>query len=474
MSTDYKNYFKGKKVTQLGLGLLGRGVGDAAFLLESGVAELIVTDKKSEIELVTSVLKLKKASSDLGSHNGRLIFRLGEHNLEDFQSRDMVLKAAGTPLDSPFIVEAKKNNIPIEMDSSLFVKLLPDGVTTIGVTGTRGKSTVTHLINHILKMAGKSVFLGGNVRGVATLPLIKDVKGGDFVVLELDSWQLQGFGDSHISPNIAVFTAFMHDHMNYYNNDPHLYFNDKSNIYLYQNEGGVLIVGEGVAPVVAGKSHGKGKFIIAEKNNVPVEWKKNIIGEHNLLNISCAIEVCKAVGLNESDIKKGVESFDAVEGRLQIVKEIGGVKIYNDNNATTPEATVAAIRALAPQELRNTKYELRNEKPDSKFLNLRSIILICGGSDKGLPLKELIEEIGNNCKYVILLPGTGTDKFLGLKTLSSEIIEVKNLDEAVSEALKRAKKDDYVLFSPAFASFGMFKNEYERGDQFLEAIERFK
>ena len=119
------------------------------------------------------------------------------------------------------------------MDASLFARLASAGVIIIGITGTRGKTTVTNLIYEILKRVGKRVFLGGNIRGVATLPLLKKVKSGDMVVLELDSWQLQGFGDTKISPQVAVFTNFMRDHMNYYRGDMDQYWSDKANIFKY-------------------------------------------------------------------------------------------------------------------------------------------------------------------------------------------------------------------------------------------------
>ena len=191
---------------------------------------------KTEEQLASSLKKLSQFSN--------IKYVLGKHELTDFAGKDMIIKAAGVPLDSIYIAEARKNDIPIEMDASLFVKLA-EGVVIVGVTGTRGKSTVTHLIYEILKEAFKKtkrkVFLGGNVRGLANLPLLKKVKTSDVVVMELDSWQLQGFGEAKISPNIAVFTTFLPDHQNYYKNDMDKYFADKANIYRWQKEGDWLI-----------------------------------------------------------------------------------------------------------------------------------------------------------------------------------------------------------------------------------------
>ena len=220
---DYKQFFQGKKITQLGLGLLGRGVGDAEFLAECG-ADLLVTDKKTKEELKPSLERLAKFPN--------IKFVLGEHRLEDFKNRNFILKGAGVPLDSPYIEEARKNAVPIEMSASLFAKLAPKGVKIVGITGTRGKTTTTMLIYEILKEAfgQDKVFLGGNIKDMVTLPLLKSVKENDYVVMELDSWQLQGFDEAKISPNVAVFTTFLEDHMNYYSGSMEKYFADKANI----------------------------------------------------------------------------------------------------------------------------------------------------------------------------------------------------------------------------------------------------
>ena len=228
---DYRRAFKNKRITLLGLGLLGRGVGDAEFLAKCG-AQVIVTDKKTETELAASVAKLKKYPN--------VTFRLGGHRKEDFEDCDMVLKAAGVPLDSPEIAAARAAGVPVTMSTALFAKYaIAAGAKIVGVTGTRGKTTVAHMIHHSLisafakASADRRAFLGGNVRGISTLSMLPDVRKGDVAVLELDSWQLQGFGDLKISPNISVFTNLMPDHQNYYK-DMDEYFTDKANIFRHQ------------------------------------------------------------------------------------------------------------------------------------------------------------------------------------------------------------------------------------------------
>lgn len=444
---NYKEFFKNKKITVMGLGLLGRGLGYTKFFAENG-ADLIVTDLKTKEQLATSLKALSKFKN--------IKYVLGEHRLEDFRDRDMIIKAAGVPIDSLYIAEARKNKIPVEMDVSLFVKLAP-GVTLVGVTGTRGKSMTTVLIYEILKQnekfLGKKIYLGGNVRGVATLPLLKKVKAGDVLVCELDSWQLQGFGEARISPHISVFTSFMPDHMNYYKDNMKDYFADKANIFKYQKKGDILIVRPHIEKIIP--KNIKSKLIVTDVKNI-TNYKFIVPGEHQRENLTCAVEVAKQFKIPETNIKKAVKNFKGLEGRLQYLKIIKGIKIYNDNNATTPEATIAGIRALA------------EEKKEGK------IILIGGGSDKNLDLDLYVNVLNTFCKAVVLIPGTGTNKLLKNYKIKIPNKKAKDLKEAIKTALGLASRGDIILFSPAFASFGMFNNEYERNDLFMKIVKSLK
>jgi len=436
---NWQEYFKGKKITLLGLGLLGRGVGDAKFLAEAG-ALVTVTDLKSVEELKESVANL--------SHFPNIKFHLGGHKMEDFQSCDMVIKAAGVPLNSPFILEARKNKIPVKMSTALFAELCPPETVIIGITGTRGKSTVTAMIFEILNKAGKNVFLGGNVKGVSTLAHLSETKKEEVAVLELDSWQLQGFGEIKKSPRIAVFTTFMSDHLNYYGGDMDIYLDDKANIFKYQTKEDLLIVGDQAVDILR-KKYGKSinsKIITASLSDLPNDLNLKILGEHNRYNAACAMAVSKVLGIEEKIVKEALENFKGVPGRLELVREVHGVKIYNDTTATTPIATIVALKALG--------------------IN-RNIVLIMGGADKAIDMSELITEIPKHCKALILLPGTGTEKIkLKIESLKFKVIEALNLKEGVEESMRNAEEGNVVLFSPAFASFGMFKNEFDRGDQF--------
>ncbi len=435
----YEDFFNKKNVTVMGLGLLGRGVGDSQFLARH-CSSLVVTDKKSKDDLSSSVEELSTFSN--------ITFRLGGHSKEDFENKDFIVKAAGVPFDSEFILHAQEKKIPVYMSAALLTSIvlqqLPD-VTIIGVTGTRGKSTVTQLIAHILKENGMRVHMGGNVRGTANLPLLDEVEDGDYLVLELDSWQLQGFGDMKISPHIAVFTSFMDDHMNYYKNDKELYFNDKANIYRYQNEYDVIIASPQAKDEIL-KRDKKQDLIEA----LPRKTQMKLIGSHNEMAAGLAYEVAVQCGLTDEEIDSTIATFLPVGGRLEDMGLYRGVRVFNDNNATTGDATVAGISAIE---------ETYNKKP----------IVITGGSDKGLS-KDVYElYLKDHTQEVVYLAGTGTDT---ISLPKNHLYD--RLEDCVKQAFLLAKEGDVILFSPGFASFSRyFNNEYERNDAFVEEVKKF-
>ena len=441
---DASGNFRDKKITVMGLGLLGRGVGDAKYLAECG-ADLIITDLKTREQLAESVAHLKDFSN--------ITYVLGEHRLEDFKNRNLILKAAGVPLDSVYIAEAEKNNIPVRMSADLFAEI--SGVSVVGVTGTRGKSTVAHMIYAILKEAGKKVLFGGNVRGVSNLELLKEITPEHIAVLELDSWQLQGFGEAKISPNIGVFTTFYQDHLNYYGstllttgkNVMDAYLADKANIFLYQKPEDTLVLGKQCAATIIEKFGNaiESKIVITDELKLPDTWVLSIPGLHNRYNASLALAVARAMQIPDEVSRRALESFAGVPGRLELIAEKNGVKIYNDTTSTTPEATNVAITALSDVG-RGTSY----------------IILIMGGTDKGLDMSALLAKLPE-LKRVILLAGSGTERIRG-ELPDSPVYNA--LASAVEDAFAHAEAVDIILFSPAFTSFGMFKNEFDRGDQF--------
>jgi len=312
---------------------------------------------------------------------------------------------------------------------------------------------VTHLLEAILKAAHIPVILGGNVRGISTLALLPEVKAESLALMELDSWQCQGFGEAKLNPHIAIFTTFMPDHMNYYHGSMDAYLADKAQIFLHQKPEDTLIVGSQAAEIIKEKygSAIPSHLVVADPGDFPQGWKINLLGVHNLLNAMCAIDAARTLGINDGIIKEAIGIFTAVPGRLQFLKEVHGIAIYNDNSSTTPEATMAALRAI----------------PGSRA------VLIMGGADKGLDLSELASLVPVYAKKIILLKGNGTDRLVKANPEAFGKAPVyEHLEDALKDAMAASVEGDLVLFSPAFTSFSMYANEFERGDEFTELVSK--
>jgi len=434
--------FKGKKVIIMGLGLHGGGVGVAQFFYKQG-ANVLVTDLKTEDQLKESLVKLKKI---------KIEYALGQHREIDFKNSDLIIKNPDVLDSSPYLKIAKENNIPVETDINLFFKLTK--VFTIAVTGTKGKSTTASLIYHLLKSKYKKVFLVGNI-GVSPLEIISKIKKGDKVVLELSSFSLENF---KYGPNIAVTTNILPDHLNRYSGMSD-YINSKKNIFKYQNKKDVLFLNEddSIVKDFAKEAHSKVYFYSADKisKSIKVEDYK-LIGRHNLSNLSVAVSVAKLLKVSTNTINKSIKSFKGVPNRQEFIREVNGVKYFNDTTATMPEAVIVAINAFS-----------------EKYINSK-LVLISGGQNKGLNFSELSKSIKEKVDDLILLPGTASDKIEEHLFDYSNVHKVFSMKEAVLKAQKLSKHGDIVVLSPGAASFNLFKNEFDRGDQFIKIVKNLK
>ena len=431
--------FKNKKVLILGLGILGKGVNDAIFFAKHG-AKVTVTDLKNKEQLKPSLKKLAKFKN--------IKYVLGKHREQDILNSDLILRNPDIPIYSPFLQLAFKKNIAVEMDDSLFAKHCP--CTLIGITGTRGKTTTTTIIGELSKLTGRRVFIAGNIKGTATLPLIDKVRPNDIVVLELSSWQLQGFKWNKISPHISVFTNIYPDHLNRYKSMTE-YIDDKKNIFRFQKSEDFIIINKNNKYTLTMRKELKSKALWFEKNQIPKSWKPKMPGEHNLENVAAAIHVGKILGLTMGQMKKTVCDFPGVEHRLEFVAKIGGVQYINDTTSTTPIAGEIALKTVQ-----------------------RPIILVAGGATKKLDLSGFAKAISKTVKAVALLNGTATDeletkikKHGGAKLI---IGRFNNLRAAVKACRAAATNGDTILLSPGCASFGIFKNEFDRGEQFKKIV----
>lgn len=435
-----KKKFTGKRILIVGLGLQGGGVGLSRFFARLG-AQVVVTDKKDENQLLQSINRLKHLP---------IKFHLGGHKVNDFLWADIIFKGPSVPWDLPEIVEAQKRNIPVEMEGSFFASFCPAKI--IGITGTRGKSTTTNLIYQVLRQQRLSVFLAGNLPGISTISLLKKINSNDWVVMELSSWALSGFHRRKISPCIAVFTNFYPDHLNYYKNlNDYLY--DKKAVYLYQKSGDYLIIRQSLIETI-NLDKPRSKIISFSAADFPKKLKY-LRGEHNQENAACVLQVAKVMGLNIKKAVKTISQFRGLPYRQQIIARKNKVFFVNDSTSTTPTATCLAIEAF----------------------NDGNIFLILGGNSKNLPFDTLINQL-IKVEKIILINGSFTDQILPFlkKKYPEKMTRVyNNLKEAVNEGYRLTKKiktKSYILFSPGATSFSMFKNEFHRGEVFNQIVKK--
>ena len=462
------SFFKGKKITVFGLGLHGGGVATVKFLSEYG-ARIIATDLKNKQELTPSLEKLK------GLKNVEYV--LGQHRQEDFTNVDMVIKNPAIPWADKHIKLALENKVPVEMDSSIFLALCKNPI--IGVTGTKGKTTTATLIHEMLVAGGKHPIKVG-IGQEPVLDKLSQLKKDTIVVFELSSWRLSALGRAKKSPHVAVVTNIMRDHLNYYKT-MEKYITDKAYIFSNQTSKDWLIYNcddeiltECVKEISAqkisfcSKSQDSRCAIYIEEGAIylddGVDAKKvvdfsniKLAGKHNQKNVMAAIGACHAVGIDISAMRKALKQFPGIPHRLEFVRELDGVGYYNDTAATIPDAAVLSIDSFSDP-----------------------IVLIAGGNDKELEFSNFAKKITNSCKKTVLLAGSATDKIISEldkidKDWRTENLEVANsMQDAIEKARAASRAGDVILLSPGAASFGLFLNEFDRGDQFREGVMKLK
>lgn len=458
---------KGKKITVMGLGLHGGAVATVRFLSELG-AKIIVTDIKSKEDLAPSIEKLK------GIKNVSFVFN--QHRPEDFTKTDMVIKNPAASWNNKYVKMALENNVPVEVDSSLFFKLCKNPI--IGITGTKGKTTTSSLIYEILKAAGKNPVKVG-IGQVSVLDKLKELKKDSLVVFELSSWRLSALGRYKISPQVAVITNIFPDHLNYYKSMEE-YIRDKKYIYLNQKHEDKCILNWDDDNLREMEKEIKSDLIKFSQNKIEngksvyqsegaiyvnngIDEKKimdiadiKLKGSHNIANVLAAVSCVFALGVDMVAAKKVLAEFKGISHRLELVRDLSGVKYYNDTAATTPESAISGLSSFS-----------------------EPVVLICGGSDKNLDMAGFSKAILEKAKGVIFLKGSGTDKIIeGIKKKVGDGIEdfriVDSMEKAVELAKTEAQSGEIVLLSPGAASFGMFQNEFDRGDKFKEAVKSLK
>ncbi|MBI3421191.1 MAG: UDP-N-acetylmuramoyl-L-alanine--D-glutamate ligase [Candidatus Sungbacteria bacterium] len=446
---DHKKFdLTGKRVLVMGLGLHGGGVGTVKFLASRG-ARITVTDLRTQKVLAPSLEKLKSIKN--------IAYILGRHRESDFLKSDLIVKNPGVPPTSPYLALARKHKIPVTTDMGIFFRACPG--TIIGVTGTRGKSTCAWLIWKFLKTKKKRVFLGGNIRK-SVLEFLHALKPDDLIVLELSSFQLQDLALDHMSPPVAVITNFMRDHMNWHRTMAE-YAAAKSVIFKFQKATDRLFANPDDPKIRAMASMARSRVTFPRLAPVYRTIVDKRLGIHYRSSVALAIAVARHFGANKKNMLAVLKRFRGLEGRQEQLSPVRGVRIVNDTTATIPEAAIAAIvrfRALA--------------KPPHR------LTLLAGGSDKKLNFAPLAAVIAQYVDHLILLPGSGTEalkkKLRKEKRVEAGVWqEASSMAEAVARAFAAATAEDWIILSPGATSFGLFVNEFDRGDQFVKEVNNY-
>ncbi len=464
-----RDWFKGKRITVFGIGLNRGALSTIKFLSTAGAREIVATDIKTKEDLAPTLAELSKYKN--------VNYVLGQHRPEDFTRTDMVVKNPIIPWTNEYIKLSLAHQVPVEMDASIFIQLVKQPM--IGITGTKGKTTTATLVAHILEQDGQAIVRAG-INQIGFLDAIERVTDRTLVVAELSSWRLSSFTAHEYSPKVAVVTNIYPDHLNYYKK-MEAYVADKEVIFRYQKKEDTLILNrdnEGTrafAPKARGRvvwfseeemPDGEGVFIrngsvyerTTDGESELFPWPKTaLMGKHNRSNILAAIATARTQGVRPEIILAAFGSFKGIPHRLERIGEKNGIIFCNDTAATMPEAAIAGIRSF-----------------DSP------VVLIAGGADKAFDYAELARVFAAEPKSVILLQGTATDKLLPLMEKEAALLGrtdalfpvVASMEDALRVAVDEARSGDVILLSPGVASFGLFQNEFDRGDQFRKGVER--
>ena len=455
---EFEQNLKNKKVAIIGLGVSN---GPLIDYMQEKQAKVAVFDKRNEDKIDSQILK------KLEEYKIEKYF--GENYLSNLKDFDIIFKSPSCRPDLPEIEEEVKRGAILTSEIEQVLELAPCKV--IAVTGSDGKTTTTSLIYEIVRNKYKA-YLGGNI-GIPLFTKIRQMNPEDIVVLELSSFQLMTMKKS---PEIAVITNVTPNHLDIHKSYEE-YIEAKANIFKEQKETDILVLNydneitknfakqaksnviffSSKEKIENGVIYDEGTIKISEdglRRHVLKLKDTHLRGVHNAENICAAIAATKGLVEIEEQIK-AITSFQGVTHRLEFVKEINGSKWYNDSIASSPTRTIAGLNSFDEE-----------------------IVLIAGGYDKHLDYEPIAEPILNKVKTLILM-GQTTEKIYGAvkekqKELNKkiDIYKVKTLAEAIKKAQETAKSNQIVLFSPASASFDMFKNFEERGNKFKELVKK--
>jgi UDP-N-acetylmuramoylalanine--D-glutamate ligase len=451
---------RGKKIGLLGMGV--ENISVAKFLLKRGFS-LTLMDQR----------ELSNLRAELSPFDEKIAWSFGEDYHRAIFDCDVLFRTPGFPRLSPILLEAEKKGIAIESQTKLFFDLCKSPI--IGVTGTKGKGTTTTLIMELLNSAGKHVFIGGNI-GVPPISFFDDLQEESVVVLELSSFQLQ---DLHRSPEVAVVLLVTSEHLDHHKSTEE-YQNAKRSVVRYQAKNDVCILNadDEVSSSFAKESSGEAFFYSRRKKidkgcdirDEKIFFHDNgrstllafvsdvkLPGKHNLENVMAAFLAARGFGIGVEEFRSVITSFCGLEHRLEYVRTVDGVDYYNDSFSTVPESAIVAIEAFPG----------------------RGKICIFGGSDKKSDYRELGEVVvREGVKGVVLIGEMAANIRQAIVSASERrgkpLLEMRDGAEKMPEILLQANSiaspSDVVIFSPACASFGLFRDYKDRGEQFKKSV----
>lgn len=451
---------KNKRVLVLGLGLHGGGVAVVRWLVRHK-AFVTVSDIKSRQELDSSLRLLKKMP---------IHYVFGSHPASLLKKCDLIIQNPGVPAELSLLKLARRAGILIENEASLFLKLCPSK-NIIGITGSKGKSTTTALLGAIFKIWNKHTVVAGNIRDTVMFQVLDGLTKQTPVILELSSWHLELVGEQHLHIPQAVITNILPEHLNRYSS-LQAYAKAKSYIFRYQNKNDVVVLNyDNKLTRQFGKIARSRVYWFSVNHSVPrgifvsrgVAWWRDykkqklfsvdnikLLGQHNLANVLAAVASARLGGVPTTTIIKAVKKFTGLHDRLELIAVKNKVKYYNDTTATAPVAVQAALRTL----------------------KIKPLVLIAGGTDKLLDYSDLACDIKKYVALLILLPGTATVKLQANLLNFKKVLLARNMTEAVKLASIFAQSGGTVLLSPGAASFGLFRHEFDRGEQFVRAVKK--
>lgn len=454
---EFEDFLKFRKVAIIGLGVSNIPLIDYMFEKKANVT---VFDDREETSIQKEVL------DKINEYKFKFYF--GKDSLKNLKNFDIIFRSPSCLPTKPELMAEETRGAIVTTEIEMLMKMCPCKI--LGVTGSDGKTTTTSLINSILKKAGYNTYLGGNI-GTPLFTKLKEITPDDIVVLELSSFQLMGMD---ISPNISVITNITPNHLNIHK-DYQEYIDSKKNIFKFQNENDIVVLNydneitrncekEANSKVVffSGKTKLDDGFIVDEKiiKECNDGIRKHILdtkdvllrGKHNFENIATALAATKT--LVSTDIAvEAIKEFKPVEHRLEFVREIDKVKWYNDSVSSSPTRTIAGLKSFD-----------------------EDIILIAGGYDKNLDYTSIAKPIIEKVKGLILIGQTSGKIYEAVKNelenqnKNLDIYMCDNLQDTVNLANKISKPGQVVLFSPASASFDMFKNFADRGIKFKNLV----